>query len=157
MVSPELSRVRITSLVLLTTLFLTQASWPSGHNAGSCSAGCLPVPPAPFQLGNFLATLPQACTTAWGCCGPTALSLAEFHVIVGGRPSIQAIQIPLQILLISSRSTIPPNLVSPANLLMVHSGHSSVSLMKTLKLTSIRHFGEQYLLPVAKQIKLLSQ
>ena len=46
--------------------------WPPGHTAGSCSAGCWPAPPGPFPPVSFPATLPQACSVAWGCCDPCA-------------------------------------------------------------------------------------
>jgi len=32
-------------------------SWPPGHTAGSCSAGCRPAPLGPFPLGSFPATM----------------------------------------------------------------------------------------------------
>ncbi|NWI61459.1 MTUS1 protein, partial [Calyptomena viridis] len=45
-------------------------SWPPGHTAGSCSAGCQPAPSGCFPLGSFPATLYPLCSTAWGCCDP---------------------------------------------------------------------------------------
>lgn len=45
---------------------------PPGHTAGSYSAGCRPTPLGPFPRGSFPATLPQACSVAWGCCDPRA-------------------------------------------------------------------------------------
>jgi len=47
-------------------------SWPPGHTATSCSAGCPPTPPGPFLLGSFPATPPQTCSVAWGCGDPSA-------------------------------------------------------------------------------------
>ena len=42
-------------------------SWPPGHAAGSCSAGCWPTSHSPFLPGRFPSTPPQACSIAWGC------------------------------------------------------------------------------------------
>ena len=47
-------------------------SWPPGHTAGSCSASCQPAPQDLFPLSSFPATLPQACSVAWGSCDPSA-------------------------------------------------------------------------------------
>ena len=44
---------------------ISDASWPPEYTAG-CSAGCRLTPPGPFLLGSFPATLPQACSVAWG-------------------------------------------------------------------------------------------
>jgi len=46
----------------------TQDSWQPGHTAGSCSASCQLTPSDPSPPCSFPATLPQACSNAWGFC-----------------------------------------------------------------------------------------
>ncbi|KAK4823665.1 LOW QUALITY PROTEIN: hypothetical protein QYF61_005017 [Mycteria americana] len=82
-----------------------------------------PLFPKPVALHGVVVTQVQ----------DLALSLLESHKI-GLGPSIQPIQIPLAFLP-SSRSTLPHNLVSSANLLRVHSIASSRSLIKILNRT----------------------
>jgi len=100
-------------LVLLATLAIL---------AGSCSAEGVPTSPDPFILHSLPATLPQACSIAWGFVAKLqdpALDLVELHP-TGLIPVIQSVQIPLKGLPIP-RHINPSNLVSFANLLRVHS------------------------------------
>ncbi|NXT44416.1 RYR3 protein, partial [Pelecanoides urinatrix] len=65
-------------------------SWPPGHTAGSCSAGCQPAPPGPSPLGSFPATLPQACSvvTYLAGCGLQScpVLLAKGYPDIGWNP-----------------------------------------------------------------------
>ncbi|KAK4827727.1 LOW QUALITY PROTEIN: hypothetical protein QYF61_021155 [Mycteria americana] len=89
----------------------------------SCQAAFQPLFPKPVALHGVVVTQER---------DPT-LSLVEPHR-VGPSPSIQPVQIPLAFLP-SSRSTLPHDLVSSANLLRVNSIPSSRSLIKMLNRT----------------------
>ena len=70
-------RGTITSLLLLALYSWYKPgcrwpSWPPGHTADSCPAGCPPTPQGPFLPGSFPAPPPQACSAAWGCCDQSA-------------------------------------------------------------------------------------
>ena len=113
-------KARITALVLLAPLFLTQArshwpSWPPGHTAVSCSACCPSVPSGPFLPGHCSATL----SPSWNAVGfvlakvqDPAFGPVKPH-LAGFGPWVQPVKITLQSLLPSRRSTCPANLVTP--------------------------------------------
>ncbi|KAK4823633.1 LOW QUALITY PROTEIN: hypothetical protein QYF61_004366 [Mycteria americana] len=82
-----------------------------------------PLFPKPVALHGVVVTQVQ----------DPALSLVEPHT-TGLSPLIQPVQIPLAFVP-SSRPTLPPNLVSSANLLRVHSMPSSRSFIKVLNRT----------------------
>ena len=130
----------ITALLLLATVFLIQARMPLAFLAtwAHCwlmfsrlstnhpqvlfrRAAFQPLLPKPAVLHGVVVTKVQ----------DLALGLAVPHT-VGLSPSIQAVQIPLQSLPPSSRSTVPPCLVSSANSLREHSIPSPRSLIKML-------------------------
>lgn len=87
--------------------------------------------PHPFMLGSFPVILPQAYITLWGCYDQAqypAFGFLECHT-TGLGPWIEIVQITLQSLLCSHRSTIPTNLILSANLLRVYLISSSRSLI----------------------------
>ncbi|KAK4813748.1 LOW QUALITY PROTEIN: hypothetical protein QYF61_023684 [Mycteria americana] len=88
-----------------------------------CQAAFQPLFPKPVALHGVVVT--QVWDPALGLVKPHTINLS---------PSIQPVQIPLSFLP-SSRSTLPPKLVSSANLLRVHSIPSSRSLIKILNKT----------------------
>ena len=82
------------------------------HIAGSCSAQPQPTPPDPFLPHSLPATLPQACSVAWGCGSHSAepsTGLAELHPI-GLSPAVRLSRSLCRTFLFPGRSTLPPNL-----------------------------------------------
>ena len=127
----------ITSLVLLTVLFLIQtrmllAFFATWVHCWLTLRWLLISTPDHFPPHSFPVNLPQACSDTLGCCDQcVGLGLVEPHT-VGLSPSIQPVQVPLcRDFSHSGRWTLPPNLASSANLSMVHSIPWSRSSVKT--------------------------
>ena len=88
----------ITSLLLLATLFLIQARTLLAFLLTQTRCwlifSWLSTLSYPFHPYSFLATVPQACSLAWGFCNWSTWSGTWSHTI-GCSPSIQSIKIPL--------------------------------------------------------------
>ena len=108
-----------------------------GSSVGSCSAGCQPTAPGLFPLGSFPATLPQACSIAWGCCdqsaGPGTWPRKPHTISLG--PLIQTVRIPLQCLSTLRLINTPSQLGVIWKLTAKHSVPSSRSSIKMLNKT----------------------
>lgn len=108
-------RRTFSALVLLVTLFLSQARMPLAFFLASwaCTSSwlaiCQPAPAGPFPPDRFPTTHPPACSASWDCCDPSAgLSLLynwtsynllwliypAFQIPLQGLPTLQQMDTP---------------------------------------------------------------
>ena len=120
----------ITSLLLLATLLLIWPRMPLAFLATWASCWLMlseykPTPPGSFLPHSLPATLPQAYSVVWGCCGQSV----NFIPLTSAQWFSLTISL-CRVFLSPGRSTLPPSLASRADLLRVHSVPWSRSSIK---------------------------